>query len=92
MRLLNNWERNRTWPALRMLPRIISFLGYAPYDASWNLAQRLKAIREAVGLSQARLASILGVDEGTVTQWELGRAQPSSRSRQRLETFLGTLR
>lgn len=35
----------------------------------------VKAIREALGLTQVQLAAEIGVDQGTVSKWENG-AQP----------------
>jgi len=38
--------------------------------------QLAKAIRDAAGVSQQRLADELGVDRVTVARWELGQRQP----------------
>ena len=65
-----NWECNATHPALLWRPRIIEFLGYAPYDPSWTPGERLRAAREALGLSRRKMAKALGVDEGIVAKWE----------------------
>jgi len=27
-----NWEKNRTYPVLEYMPRIIEFLGYVPFE------------------------------------------------------------
>jgi transcriptional regulator with XRE-family HTH domain len=51
-----NWECNATLPALHWRPWIIEFLGYAPFDSSWGPGERLRAAREALGLSRWRLA------------------------------------
>ena len=40
---------------------------------------RLRALREAAGLSQTRLASLIGVSRNAVSQWESGETQPSSK-------------
>jgi transcriptional regulator with XRE-family HTH domain len=37
----------------------------------------VKAIREKLGLTQTRLASLLGVTKGAVSQWESGFTSPS---------------
>jgi DNA-binding XRE family transcriptional regulator len=51
-----NWETNRTEPEVCLIPHIIDFLGYAPYDPNWTFGLRLKAIRSALGLSQEQFA------------------------------------
>jgi transcriptional regulator with XRE-family HTH domain len=41
-------------------------------------AQTIRALREAQGQSQEELAQILKVPQATLTEWELGTAQPST--------------
>jgi len=87
-----NWECNATYPALHWRPRIIEFLGYAPWDPSWTLGERLLAARETLGLSRRRAAKALGVDEGTLARWEGGRGKPGRREvLQRFKLFLASL-
>lgn len=40
---------------------------------------RLRELREAAGLSQAKLAELTGVTRNAVSQWEAGETQPSTR-------------
>jgi predicted transcriptional regulator len=50
---LCNWETNRTSPQLRFIPRILTFLGYCPYDShSGSLGKRIRARRRLMGISQ----------------------------------------
>jgi transcriptional regulator with XRE-family HTH domain len=65
-----NWETNRTAPEVCLIPHIIDFLGYAPYDPTWSFGQRLRAIRSTLGLSQEQLARRAGLDESTIASWE----------------------
>jgi transcriptional regulator with XRE-family HTH domain len=65
-----NWERGRSEPVLRFIPKILDFLGYDPRPRSESLADRIRAAREAQGLSQKILAERLGVDPSTVQKWE----------------------
>ena len=37
----------------------------------------LKSIREQKGITQAQLASMIGVTQGAVSAWETGRWEPS---------------
>ena len=48
-----NWENNHTRPALVYLPKIIDFLGYAPYFGPCHcLGEKMVRYREFLGLSQ----------------------------------------
>src|SRR5262249_50940858 len=72
---VNAWERNYREPVLHRLPAIASFLGYdleaPPADAPLGL--RIASKRRSRGLSQKRLAELLGIDEATLRKWERGR-------------------
>ena len=41
------------------------------------MQERLKAIRKAVGVSQARFAELLEVGQSSIANWELGKPCPS---------------
>ena len=71
-----NWELNRMAPALAFIPKIIRVLGYPPFRTSGGLPKRLRAFRQASGLSQKALARLLGVDPSTVLHWERGTSNP----------------
>ena len=58
-----NWENGRTVPALRLMPSLVRFLGYALYQPARSLLEKLKARRHSIGLSRKKLAQLLGVDE-----------------------------
>jgi len=88
---VTNWELSRTAPALRFIPSIIRFLGYVPFPPGQSLADRLRAGRRALGLSQERLAAIVGVNESTMARWERGSRQPGGEFLTRLEDLLGPL-
>jgi transcriptional regulator with XRE-family HTH domain len=72
---VNAWERNYRQPSLRLLPAITAFLGYDLENVSndASLALRIASRRRRLGLSQKRLAELLGIDEATVRKWERGR-------------------
>jgi DNA-binding transcriptional regulator YiaG len=83
-----NWEHSRTVPALRLMPSLGRFIGYAPYTPAHSLPEKLKARRQSIGLSRKRLAKLLGVDESSLANWETGRRRPNKTSRKIIEGFL----
>ena len=74
---LERWERNETEPKPYLIPRIIEFLGYAPWTAPATFGEWLRMARRANGFSRKRLAKVLKVDESTVFRWEAGRKHPA---------------
>ena len=86
-----NWETNRTEPEVQFIPKIINFLGYAPYDTGRSFGKRLKAIRSALGLSQEHFAKAIKVDESTVAKWEREEHKPLRERLAALKAFLHSL-
>ena len=86
-----NWETNRTEPEVRLVPYIIDFLGYVPYDPNRSFGERLRAIRTALGLSQEQLAKRAGLDESTVSKWEREEHKPMIRKWIAIDSFLRSL-
>jgi transcriptional regulator with XRE-family HTH domain len=78
------WEAGRNRPGVHLLPRLIAFLGYCPYDPDASLKRRLTAVREAQGLSRRAVARLLGVDDSTVSRWESGERRPPAVYRKKL--------
>jgi transcriptional regulator with XRE-family HTH domain len=85
---IGNWEKDRTYPAVRFLPRLIHYLGYSPFPNGPTLAEHLRAKREALGLSRKRLASLIGVDEEALARIEWGIGTPTPRLQALVETFI----
>jgi DNA-binding XRE family transcriptional regulator len=83
------WEQDRTKPTVRFIPGIIAFLGYDPFSAPQTLWERIRSKRRQLGLSQERLAKLLGVDEGTLRRWERGEWVPKGDRLERIARFLG---
>jgi transcriptional regulator with XRE-family HTH domain len=75
--MLCHWEKQRYRPSTRFLPKIINFLGYAPYETPTSFAKWLRQVRTCLGLSQECLAAKAGVDESSIAQWERGDRQPT---------------
>lgn len=48
----------------------------------------LRVARETRGLSQEQLASLLGVTDGAVSHWEIGRAAPGGPTRRLISLVL----
>lgn len=86
-----NWEKNATTPAIRLIPRIIRFLGYNPYPTGQSLPEKLTSARKALGLSQRKLAHMLSVDQSTLAGWETGRHRPTRNTLKGVEEFLSGL-
>ncbi len=73
------WELGRSRPRARHLAGLIRFLGYDPEPAGERLADRVRALRRRLGLTQRGLAARLGLDERTVRDLERGRRKASRR-------------
>jgi len=86
---LTNWELGRTQPEVRFIPRILRFLETDPRAQGKTLPERLKAAREALGLTQRQLAQRLKVDPSTVWKWEKGRTEPPVRFWPRILALIG---
>lgn len=48
-----------------------------------------KSARERSGLTQSNLATELGIDQSTVSLWEVGKTQPRAKLLPRLASILG---
>ncbi len=68
-----NWERIYSSPELRHMPKVIELLGYVPFEKEpETLGEKIVYYRWVKGITQKELASQLGVDPGTLAQWERG--------------------
>lgn len=83
---INNWEGNRCKPRLYLFPKIVEFLGYAPFPSKNEptISEAIKAYRLMHGLSQKKLANVLRIDPTTLARWEKGKSTPSWKLSQRL--------
>lgn len=65
------WEQNRNQPRLYQYPAIIKFLGYYPFDHEtetfWG---KIKRYKYEHGLSNKKLAKLLGLDASSVASWQ----------------------
>ena len=85
---IRNWEVGRNGPAQWQWPAVVAFLGYVPFGTDGSLAEKLKAYRRLHGLSQVRLADLIGVDPSTVWHWECRNSSPSRQHMGRIRTLL----
>jgi transcriptional regulator with XRE-family HTH domain len=68
---ITNWEKNRTSPALRAIPKIIEFLGYDPMPRrSETLGGQLSQYRKSRGMNQKVVAQQIGIDPATSSRLE----------------------
>lgn len=77
---VTNWEKGRTTtPDLRVMPKVIDFLGYEPADANrtGTSGAGIVQFRRSRGISQKELAWLLGVDPTTLARWEKGTSRPA---------------
>ena len=89
---LFRWERGTAKPQIHYFPRILKFLGYDPFPVALSLADKLRAARRTLGLTQKNFAKRLGVDPVTLRKWEQGKAQPNRLSRKIIKKFSSSLR
>ncbi len=82
------WERGQKRPAIQFMPGILTLLGPDPSATQKFLRERLLSARQLLGLSQAGLAEKLGVDRGTVGDWERGVRLPSEERLAAVEALL----
>lgn len=68
-----------TWPTPKPRPELSA------------LAEKVRRLRSALGLSQSALARRLGVEVLTVKRWEAGKAQPREKILKRLEELEASL-
>jgi len=88
---IRNWEVGRHAPAQWQWPFVVAFLGYVPFGTDGSLAEKLRAYRRVHGLSQVRLADLIGVDPSTVWHWERGRTQPTDEHAPTIKALITTL-
>ncbi|MHB8843036.1 MAG: helix-turn-helix transcriptional regulator [Candidatus Aquicultor sp.] len=85
-----NWENNHNSPKIYVLPKIIEFLGYVPFELpKETMGDRVRAYRYKHGLSQRRLAELLGIDKTTVRDWERNKHSPSKKLLRRIFNVFG---
>lgn len=85
---LIGWETDKTEPSVRMLARIIDFLGYNPFPEPVTLGELIVAKRRSLGIARKRLAWALGVDENALKAWEPDEKLLPGKHRDAIEWFV----
>jgi transcriptional regulator with XRE-family HTH domain len=82
------WEKSLISPSLHHIPKIIEFLGYVPYKTSpQTLGERISNARHLFGITLKELARRLGIDPGTLSNWERGKGEPAKKHLKKLSDF-----
>ena len=84
-----NWETGLRQPRVTYCARIIEFLGFDPLAPAPGDEVSLSRRRRSLGLSRRALAGLVGVDEGTLRDLDLGRRRSTCATRAKVERFLG---
>jgi len=86
---LYNWEEGQTSPQVRLMARVIAFIGCDPTPAETSLPSRLRAYRRREGLSQRAMAARLGVQADTAARWEWRGQKPRAEHWATIDRVLG---
>lgn len=81
-----NWEHGIE-PELRYIPKIIDFLGYAPFECPEDPIGKLRYFKRVNGLSYERLGALMNRDPEQLTDWLSGRVKPCKRNIQSISEF-----
>jgi transcriptional regulator with XRE-family HTH domain len=84
-----HWEGQRTVPKLPSTQRIIAFLGYIPFETPNSISEKIKNCRKVLGLTQERMAEMIGINETTLKLFEAGKRRPTAKTLKLIEAFLG---
>jgi transcriptional regulator with XRE-family HTH domain len=86
---VGRWEWDQKRPAIQLMPGVLTLLGPSScVTQNSPPEERLLSARQLLGLSQAGLAEKLGVDRGTVGDWERGVRLPAEERLAAVEALL----
>lgn len=86
---ITGWENGRSVPQIQFYPSLIQFLGYNPFPVDEStLGGRIRKFRVEHGVSQEKLALLLGVDETTIRSWEKDIHVPFPKKLKQLEEII----
>jgi transcriptional regulator with XRE-family HTH domain len=82
-----NWEHG-TEPELKHMPKIIEFLGYAPFECPEDPIGRLRYFKLVKGLSYEWLGQLMDREPEQLMDWLSGRVRPCRKNIQNIKSFL----
>lgn len=86
------WENNRVEPSISFIPKIIDFLGYIPFETEQScLGKKIITFRRIHGLSQKKLAALIGIDSTTIGSWERCENKPTKQLLDKLISFITSI-
>lgn len=71
------WENERSQPQIHFYPKIISFLGYYPFQEIDTFSGKIMKYRHLQGLSRKQMGALLGVHGTTIGSWETEKTVPN---------------
>ncbi len=74
---ITNWENGRAQPQIHFYPKIISFLGYYPFEEIDTFSGKITQYRHMNGLTYKQMGKRVGVDGSTIASWETGKTVPN---------------
>ena len=84
-----NWESGKKQPDVKLIPKIIKFLGYVPFEPEGDdLISRLKFYKLINGLTVEGLAERISRHPDQVRSWLTGRRKPSRKNEKWIEEIL----
>ncbi|MCL5104880.1 MAG: transcriptional regulator [Armatimonadetes bacterium] len=91
---IKNWEANITLPSVKLMPKVIEFLGYVPCCNIDSLSEgdRIRTCRKILGLRIREAAEHLGVSMSTLSSWENGRDVKRVGHTNALDRFISAAR
>ncbi len=87
---IQSWEHRRHVPRSRLRRRLSRLLGLTipPPEPKATLGRRLRAARIGLGLTQGELARRVGLEQQTLSRWELDVRAPNTAHRKRIGEIL----
>lgn len=85
---IQNWEHGHTYPGLRQAPKMAQIGNPFPVFSTRVFGTRLLLARRRLGLSQAELATRLGMSKNTIWEWEHGNHEPRAETRVAIDRLI----
>ena len=70
------------------MPKIIEFLGYAPFECPEDPIGKLRYFKLVNGLSYERLGALMGRDPEQLMDWLSGSVAPSKKNVEMIKDFI----